>query len=115
MIKDHINLQEPKSNKIYGVIKMGANNSDRVLIKALQTEGYNEHEIQSKAGVHHVVIRTFMKVNDANFEETEADPTPDTKHLYDRIAELEAINKSADDQRVADSIAQTESVDDEED
>lgn len=101
MSEKHINLQKPKSNKIYGQIKMGANNSDKVLIKALQKEGYNEHEIQSEAGVHYTVIRAFMKDNNSDFEETEAAPTVDTKHLHDRIAELEAINQAHDEQRIA--------------
>lgn len=89
MVDEHLNLQKPKSSKIFGVLKTGANNSDQVLIKALQQNGYNEHEIQSESGVHYSVVRSFMAHNDEDFEETDAPITPETAHLHDRIAELE--------------------------
>ena len=101
MAEEHINLQKPKTNKIYGVVKMGANNSDKQAIKSLQKDGYNEHEIQSMAGVHYTVVRTFMKFNDPKFEEVEAAPTADTQHLHDRIDELEAAVKASDEARIA--------------
>jgi len=90
MNEEHLNLQKPKSSKIYGVIKMGANNTDQVLIKSLQSQGYNEHEIQSESGVHHSIVRTFMALNDPDFKPTDAPVTAETKHLHDKIAELEA-------------------------
>lgn len=110
MSNDHLNLQA-KTNKIYGVIKQGANKSDQNVIKALQKQGYDEHEIQSESGVHFQVVRTFMKHNNPDFEETQAAATPDTQHLHDRIAELEGIVKQSDEDRVGG----TEPVDDEED
>ncbi len=112
MSDNHINLQAPKTNKIYGVIKQGANKSDQNVIRALQKQGYNEHEIQSEAGVHFSVVRTFMLHNNPDFEISEASPNPDTQHLHDRIAELEGIVKDSDESRVATNV---ESVDDEED
>jgi len=95
---DHINLQQPKASKIFGVIKTGANKTDQNLIKALQQQGYNEHEIQHKSGVHYTVVRTFMKFNDPSFVETEAPITPETQHLHDKIAALEAQISAAEEE-----------------
>jgi len=87
---EHMNQMPAKTGKIYGFIKMGANTTDKRAIAQLQKQGYNEHEIQDATGVHYSVVRSFMKANDPDFEPTEAPVTPDTKHLHDRIAELEA-------------------------
>ena len=90
MNEEHLNLQEPKTSKIFGVTKMGANSTDVGVIKKFQQMGYNEHEIQRKSGVHFTVVRTFMVDNDPGFIPSEAPVTAETQHLHDRIAELEA-------------------------
>lgn len=86
---EHLNLQKPRTSKIYGMIKMGANKSDIIAIKALQKMGLDEHQIQVEAGVHHTVVRSFMKDNDPDFKTSDAPPTADTQHLHDRINVLE--------------------------
>ncbi len=96
-MSEHVNLQPKKSSKIFGVIKTGANNTDKVLIRDLAAQGYNEHEIQQRSGVHFKVIRSFMAQQLPEFKATEAPPTADTQHLHDRIAELEAKNSRADE------------------
>lgn len=108
MKEEYLNLQKPKSSKIFGILKMGANNTDQVLIKVLQKQGYNEHEIQSEAGVHFSVVRSFMKHYDPSFEPCDPLPTADTQHLHDKIAEQQAVidkmeaDKTADDDHDAD-------------
>lgn len=94
MSDEHHNLQPVKTGKIYGVVKQGASKRDITLIKQLQKQGHNEHEIQRIIGVHFSVIRSFMKFNNPDFEEAEAAPTPDTQHLHDRIKELEALQEA---------------------
>ncbi len=95
------NLQ--KTSKIYGVVKQGANRNDANLILAYQKMGYDEHYIQQEIGVHYRVIRSLMAKNAQDdekngnknvpvFETKEPQPTADTQHLYDRIAELEKAN-----------------------
>lgn len=95
--ENQLNLQKPKTSKIFGVIKMGANNTDQNVIKRLQLMGYNEFEIQSEAGVHFTVVRSFMKhfseqkgYTGPEFVESNAPVTAETQHLHDKIAELEA-------------------------
>jgi len=90
MPKEHVNLQKPKTSKIFGVVKMGANNTDQIVIKTLQQQGYDEHEIQREAGIHFSVVRSFMKHYDPEFKPSDKPRTPETAHLHDRIAELEA-------------------------
>ncbi len=89
-MSDYINQQLPGSTKIFGVMKEGANRNDQNAIKKYQQAGYNEHEISRELGVSFTVVRSFMSSNDKTFEETEAPVTAETKHLHDRIAELEA-------------------------
>lgn len=98
MTDEHMNLQA-KSNKIFGVVKQGANRTDVNAIRKLQIQGMNEHEIQSDTGVCFSTVRSFMGLNDPDFVETEVSPTPDTQHLHDRIAELESQveDQNADD------------------
>lgn len=96
-MEKQLNLQTYKTSKIFGIVKTGANKTDINVIRGLQQQGYNEHEIQSSSGVSYVVVRTFMKLNDPKFEITELPPTPETQHLHDRIAELEKIVEDNDD------------------
>lgn len=94
--EEQLNLQEFKTGKIYGVIKQGATKQDINAIKLLQTQGYDEHEIQRTLGVHFSVIRSFMALNAKSkgwkgekFEFSDPAPTPDTQHLHDKIKNLE--------------------------
>lgn len=89
MTTEHLNLQPVKTSKIFGVLKMGANNTDQKVIRMMQLQGYDEFEIQSRAGVHYLTVRSFMQAYNPNFVETPVPPTPETQHLHDRIAELE--------------------------
>ncbi len=86
---EHLNQMPARTGKIYGVIKSGANTTDVKSIKQYQANGYNEHEIQAAVGVNYVTVRSFMKINDPEFEITEVPVNAETKHLHDRIAELE--------------------------
>lgn len=95
-MEDHINLQNPKTSKIFGVIKTGANRTDQNVIKAMQGQGYNEHEIQRETGVNHVVIRSFMKKNNEDFMPTDAPITEENRHYIERIADLENKLVAAD-------------------
>ena len=89
-MSDHINQQIPGSTKVFGVMKEGANRTDQNAIRAYQKAGYNEHEIARELGICFSVVRSFMRHFDKEFKETEAPVTTETKHLHDRIAELEA-------------------------
>jgi len=103
-MSEHLNLQPVKTSKIFGVLKMGANNTDKQVIRQLQLQGYNEHEIQHQAGVHYLCVRSFMQLNDPNYKETQAPITPETQHLHDRIAELEK-EKDVEHRKEADQVA----------
>ncbi len=95
--ENQLNLQKRKTSKIFGITKMGANQTDQNVIKRMQLQGYNEFEIQSEAGVHFSVVRSFMAhfakqpgYTGPDYVETNAPITPETQHLHDKIAELEA-------------------------